>query len=43
LNYYDKAYMNGFQRKKNQTKSQLKWDGSDVNTFAEELIKLAGR
>jgi tRNA 2-selenouridine synthase len=43
LNYYDKAYMNGLQRKKNQTKSQLKWDGGDVNTFAEELIKLAGR
>jgi tRNA 2-selenouridine synthase len=43
LNYYDKAYMNGLQRKKNQTKSQVNWTGDDVNTFAEELIKLAGR
>jgi tRNA 2-selenouridine synthase len=43
LNYYDKAYINGLQRKKNQTKSQVKWSGDDVNTFAEELIKLAGR
>jgi tRNA 2-selenouridine synthase len=43
LNYYDKAYMNGLQRKKNQTKSQVKWAGDDVDTFAEELIKLAGR
>jgi DNA-binding ferritin-like protein (Dps family) len=35
--------MNGLQRKKNQTKSQVNWTGDDVNTFAEELIKLAGR
>jgi tRNA 2-selenouridine synthase len=40
LNYYDKAYFNGLQRKKNQMKSQAHWDGSDVETFIEELIKL---
>lgn len=42
LNYYDKAYTNGLQRKKNQTKSYTEWNGADVDTFAAELIKLAG-
>jgi tRNA 2-selenouridine synthase len=43
LNYYDKAYNNGLQRKNNQTKSQVHWNGEGVNTFVEELIKLARR
>lgn len=42
LNYYDKAYINGLQRKKNQRKSRVSWDGEDANAFAAELIKLAG-
>lgn len=41
LNYYDKAYFNGLQRKKNQMKSRVVWDAADIDTFAKELIKLA--
>lgn len=42
LNYYDKAYVNGLQRKKNQRKSQVEWGGNNADAFAGELIKIVG-
>jgi tRNA 2-selenouridine synthase len=40
LHYYDKAYYNGLSRKKNQVRSTSHWDGTDVSSIADELIKL---
>jgi tRNA 2-selenouridine synthase len=40
LTYYDKAYVNGLDRKSNRIKSKVMWDGKDAGTFVErELLK----
>jgi len=40
LTYYDKAYLNGLDKKKQRIKATVKWDGSDVDTFASKLVML---
>lgn len=37
LVYYDKAYQNGLEKKKYRIKSTVRWDGKNVNAFAENL------
>ena len=41
LQYYDKAYANGLQRKSERVKLQLKWNGASMDELATELIKQA--
>lgn len=38
LVYYDKAYQNGLEKKKLRIKSTVRWDGKNVNAFAENLM-----
>lgn len=38
LTYYDKAYLNGLEKKKGRIKATLPWDGKSVNTFVNDLI-----
>jgi tRNA 2-selenouridine synthase len=40
LTYYDKAYLNGLERKKQRIKATVKWDGRDADTFATKLVML---
>jgi tRNA 2-selenouridine synthase len=42
LNYYDKAYANGLQRKRDRIKLRVEWDGSSPERFAEYLTELRG-
>ena len=41
LNYYDKAYHNGLEKKKKRIKFYSPWNGTDVHVFAAHLIKQA--
>lgn len=41
LNYYDKAYANGLQRKKDRIKLTLPWNGLEIEEFAAQLIREA--
>ncbi|HEU5290064.1 MAG TPA: tRNA 2-selenouridine(34) synthase MnmH [Cyclobacteriaceae bacterium] len=38
LTYYDKAYLNGLEKKKHRVKSTVRWDGKNVNAFTDELV-----
>jgi len=38
LTYYDKAYLNGLEKKKHRIKSTVRWDGKNVNAFVNELV-----
>ena len=38
LNYYDKAYLNGLDKKKNRIKSTVQWDGKNINAFVGDLV-----
>jgi len=40
LTYYDKAYLNGLQKKKQRIQATIKWDGKDTDTFATTLVRL---
>jgi tRNA 2-selenouridine synthase len=40
LTYYDKAYRNGLQNKKDRVKSSIPWNGVDPGLFADNLAKL---
>ncbi|GHM99843.1 tRNA 2-selenouridine synthase [Cytophagales bacterium WSM2-2] len=40
LTYYDKAYRNSIQKRKEKIISTLGWNGGDGSTFAKELINL---
>jgi tRNA 2-selenouridine synthase len=40
LTYYDKAYLNGLEKKKQRIKATIKWDGRDADTFATKLVRL---
>ena len=40
LTYYDKAYLNGLEKKKHRIKATVMWDGKDTNTFAATLVRL---
>lgn len=37
LRYYDKAYLNGLEKKRHRIKSTVRWDGRNVNSFVEDL------
>jgi tRNA 2-selenouridine synthase len=41
LNYYDKAYGNSMERKKERVKLTIEWDGSSVDKIAKSLINEA--
>jgi tRNA 2-selenouridine synthase len=43
LNYYDKAYTNGIERKKDRIKLSMPWDGLNVNAFAVDLLEEVNR
>jgi len=38
LTYYDKAYLNGLEKKKSRIKSVARWSGRNVNAFAKDLM-----
>jgi len=38
LTYYDKAYLNGLEKKKHRIKSTVRWDGKNVNGFVTDLM-----
>lgn len=38
LNYYDKAYLNGLEKKKNRIKATLPWNGKNAAAFSETLL-----
>ncbi len=38
LTYYDKAYRNGLDKKKDRIKLYSSWNGTDVHVFARQLI-----
>jgi len=38
LTYYDKAYLNGLERKKQRIVSRISWDGKNVDRFVEQLL-----
>lgn len=39
LTYYDKAYLNGLDRKKARIKHKLQWDGQQVDEFARQVLR----
>lgn len=39
LTYYDKAYLNGLERKKSRIERSITWDGADTPSVVEELLK----
>jgi len=39
LNYYDKAYRNGLDKKKKRIKLFSPWNGTDVHVYARQLLK----
>ena len=41
LNYYDKAYGNGLEKRENLVSPPINWDGSDASTCAHHLIQSA--
>ena len=43
LNYYDKAYTNGLEKKSQRVKLRLSWEGSDTGVFADHLKEAAGK
>jgi tRNA 2-selenouridine synthase len=43
LNYYDKAYYNGIDRKRDRVKLELPWDGKSIEKFASALVEESGR
>ncbi len=38
LNYYDKAYQNGLDRKQHRIVTRINWDGTDVQRVVQQLI-----
>jgi len=38
LTYYDKAYLNGLERKKGRIQLQVPWDGHDLSKLASQLL-----
>ena len=38
LTYYDKAYLNGLEKKKHRIKTTMEWNGKDVDTFVNDLM-----
>jgi tRNA 2-selenouridine synthase len=38
LTYYDKAYLNGLERKKARIKHKFRWDGTNITRFARQLL-----
>lgn len=38
LTYYDKAYLNGLERKKERIRMQLPWEGRDLSKLASQLL-----
>jgi tRNA 2-selenouridine synthase len=38
LTYYDKAYLNALEKKKNRIKATIPWDGKNINDFVLGLI-----
>lgn len=40
LTYYDKAYLNGLEKKKHRIKATVSWNGEDADTFAARLVML---
>ena len=41
LTYYDKAYRNGLEKKKDRIKLYSSWNGTDVHVYARQLINEA--
>jgi tRNA 2-selenouridine synthase len=41
LTYYDKAYMNGMEKRRQRIKYSLTWSGDDASAFADELLSAA--
>jgi tRNA 2-selenouridine synthase len=41
LNYYDKAYATGLERKKDRIKNVVPWDGASVATVVKQLVEVA--
>lgn len=42
LTYYDKAYRNGLEKKKQRIKLYSSWNGTDVHVYATQLINEVG-
>lgn len=40
LTYYDKAYLNSLEKKKNRVKATATWDGQNANDFALKLMSV---
>ena len=40
LTYYDKAYLNSIEKRKDKLKSELTWDGVDPSSMIESLIQI---
>lgn len=43
LNYYDKAYTNGMEKKQKRIQCKMTWDGKDAAAFAAALLSVAGK
>jgi tRNA 2-selenouridine synthase len=43
LTYYDKAYLNSIEKRKNSLLANVSWDGIDSNSFAQTILNLPYR
>jgi len=43
LNYYDRAYVNGLEKKKKRVVCQVAWTGNDALAFADYLVQEVSR
>ena len=42
LTYYDKAYLESINKRKDRIQMTIQWDGNETGSFAEELINRIG-